>query len=74
MRVHVRDIAGLCPKCGAEDFETPAGAHIELTSETTLTCTACGAATSYLELVMQIARTAVARSNATLEEIRRHRK
>ena len=73
MRVHVRNIAASCPKCGGEEFEADAGKRFELASQTTMRCAGCDAITTYMDLVIQIADKAVHLSSATLEEIRKKR-
>ena len=73
MRLNVRNLAAECPKCGGDDFIAGSGKRFEFASETTMRCVACGAATTYVELMMQIADKAVQLSAATLEEIRRKR-
>jgi hypothetical protein len=74
MRVSVSSVVALCPRCGADDFESNTGKRLPLASEALLRCLACGASTSYVELIVQIAETARARSAAMLEEMRRNRK
>lgn len=73
MRLNVRNIVAQCPKCGADDFAAGGGKRFEFASQTTMRCIACGATTTYIELMMQIADKAVALSTSTLEEIRKRR-
>lgn len=69
----MRNIAASCPKCGGEEFEAKDGKRFELASQTSMRCAGCGATTTYMELVIQIADKAVNLSSATLEEIRNKR-
>lgn len=73
MRIHVRNIAASCPKCGGEEFEAKDGKRFELASQTSMRCAGCAAISTYMDLVIQIADKAVHLSSATLEEIRRKR-
>lgn len=73
MRINVRDIAAQCAKCGGEDFLNAEGKRQPLASHTTMHCAACGATATYVDLIMQIAQKALARSAATLEDVRRRR-
>ena len=73
MRVHVRDIAARCPACSAEEFEPADGRRFEAASQTRMRCTGCGKITPYVELVMQIADRAIARSSDILAEVKRRR-
>jgi hypothetical protein len=73
VRVHVRNIAASCPKCGGEEFEPNSGKRFELASQTVMRCAGCGATLIYLDLVLQIADKAITLSNAMLEEMRRRR-
>jgi len=74
MQVSVRSLVALCPRCGTDDFQSNTGKRIPLASDAMLRCLACGATTSYVELIVQIAETARARSAAMLEEMRKNRK
>jgi uncharacterized Zn finger protein len=73
VRIHVRDIAAKCGKCGGEDWHAVDGKRHVLGSQTTMRCTACGTSVHYVDLIMQIAEKAVAASAATLAEVRRRR-
>ena len=73
MRIHVRNIVAQCVKCGGDDWLPTHGKREMLASQTRMRCAACGAATVYVELIMQIAEKAMAASAETLAEIRRRR-
>ena len=73
MRVSVRSIVAQCPRCGSDEFESSTGKRLPLASDALMRCVGCGASTSYLELIVQIAETARAHSAAMLDEIRRNR-
>ena len=74
MRVNVRNLAAGCPKCGAEDFEAVPKKDAAFVSHAELRCIACGAVATYIELITQIARKAVALSAATRAEIQQKRR
>jgi hypothetical protein len=74
MQVSVRSITAQCPRCGVDDFESNAGKRLPLASDALMRCLGCGASTSYVELIVQIAEKARAHSAAMLEEIRRNRR
>lgn len=71
MRVSVSSVAAQCPRCGTDDFEANAGKPAPLGSEALLRCLGCGASTSYVELIVQIAEKVRADSAAMREELRR---
>ena len=74
MQVAVRSVVAQCPRCGTDDFESNTGKRMPLASDALLRCLACGATTSYVELIVQIAEKARARSAAMLEELRKNRR
>lgn len=74
MQVSVRSVVAQCPRCGSEDFESNTGKRLPLASDAVLCCLACGASTSYVELIVQIADKVRARSAAMLEEMRKNRR
>ena len=75
MQVVILDIAGLCGRCGSEDFDGPPGDRHKAVER--LTCRRCGTRISYGDLVVQIAQEAVNQSKHNLRILRglheRHR-
>jgi hypothetical protein len=69
MIVSVRDITARCGECGGSDFTARNGAKPKL--ETVMTCSACGAKTSYLELLDQIGEEAMKRANQAIEDLKK---
>lgn len=72
MKVEVHDIVAECPACRRTDFQ-PAGRRLTLSAQTPMVCKACGATTTYLQLMMQISDRALAKSADTLAEIKKQR-
>ena len=64
MRIHIRNIAAQCVKCGGEEWLPSDDKRHMLGSQTTMRCGGCQATTTYVELIMQIAEKAVAASAA----------
>jgi hypothetical protein len=73
VQVLIRKIAAQCPACRGGDFEPAEGKRFELSSQTRMRCTACGATTAYIDLVMQIADKALRRSADVIAEVKRQR-
>jgi hypothetical protein len=73
VQVLIRKIAAQCAGCGGDDFEPLAGKRFELSSQTPMRCTGCGAVTIYIELVMQIADKALQRSADVIAQAKRQR-
>jgi hypothetical protein len=73
VRVELHGIVADCPSCHATDFEPQGTAPDHIRSQTPMRCTACGARSPYIELLVQIGDKAISRSLETLERIRAQR-
>ena len=69
MRIHVRNLVAACPKCGGEEFDALARKDAAFPSDAEMRCAGCGAISTYIELIMQIAKKALAHSVAARQEL-----
>ena len=72
MRINVRNLVAACPKCGGEELDAVASKDVAL-PEAEMRCAGCAAISTYVELIMQIAKKAVARSAAARQELQEKR-
>jgi len=72
MRVAIRDIVGLCGRCGGDEFV--AASKAPLKTVTKLTCARCGSPTTHGDLIVQIAEEAANQSRHFMRVLKQARK
>ena len=73
MQIKVRDIGADCPACHGTDFLPSLGKEEVLATQTKMVCGQCGAAYTYIQLLIQIGDKAIAGSAEMLEQLRLRR-
>lgn len=69
MKVSVGEVAARCRSCGGTDFSPARAGPLGLA--TILTCSGCGAASTYEALLDAIGEEAMRRANRSLDELKK---